>query len=268
MRVKPVFTALIVAGISWGTLSPALAAECTHAARTSGQCPTVDGSLSPGGVTLTGTQVIPGGPGQSSLRVAGKPPPPRDPVLGSAQCQVKVAGLCQGTSPSREPVEEAQPTPPRSMSDVASFAPDGSGIGMQPEGWSLPLLPLNLYSLAGETREQGELLGWPIEVRFTPVSFAWTYGDGKTQTHQVPGAPRSTQFSPSPTSHVYSLSGDYVASVLVTYVASYRFGEGPFVSLPGELTRFGGARTVEVLSVTPVLVNRGCHSETLVEGRC
>lgn len=224
--------------------------------------------MSSGGVTITGTQVTPGTPAQSGSRTTWKPPPPKDPVLGSAQCQVRVAGLCRGTSPSREPVEETGPIPPRSVSDVASFAPGGSGIGMQPEGWSLPLLPVNFYSLARETVEQGELLGWPIEVRFTPVSFAWTYGDGSSRTHSVAGAPGGTQFATTPTSHVYSLSGDYVASLVVTYVASYRFGEGPFESLPGELTRSGGARSVEVLSVTPVLVNRGCHSETLVEGRC
>ena len=39
-------------------------------------------------------------------------------------------------------------------------------------------------------------------------------------------------------------------------------------SLPGQITRSGGDKVVEVLSVTPVLVDRGCNSETLVAGRC
>ena len=41
-----------------------------------------------------------------------------------------------------------------------------------------------------------------------------------------------------------------------------------YVALSDQITRSGGDKVVEVLSVTPVLVDRGCHSETLVAGRC
>jgi len=84
-----------------------------------------------------------------------------------------------------------------------------------------------------------------------------------------PGASWGTrQFSVTPTSHRYEISGDYRISLEVTYEASYRFDGGAFQSLPGHITRSGGEKVVEVLSVTPVLVDRGCHSETLVAGRC
>jgi hypothetical protein len=128
---------------------------------------------------------------------------------------------------------------------------------------------MNLFSTAQSITESGELLGWPIEVRFTPVSYRWSMGDGATRSGSNPGNSwGSRQFSTTATSHVYELSGDYLVSHWVTYEASYRFDGGSFVSLPGQITRSGGQRIVEVLSVTPVLVDRGCHAETLVSGRC
>jgi hypothetical protein len=128
---------------------------------------------------------------------------------------------------------------------------------------------MNVYSTASQTTEAGELLGWPIEVRFTPVAYSWSFGDGAASVSSVPGSSwGSRQFSPTATSHVYELSGDYRVGLTVTYEASYRFDGGAFLSLPGQITRSGGERIVEVLSVTPVLVDRGCQSETLVQGRC
>ncbi len=139
----------------------------------------------------------------------------------------------------------------------------------EPAGWSLPLLPTNVYSTTGATTESGELLGWPIEVRFTPVAYRWSWGDGSQSVTTEPGSSwGSKQFSDTGTSHVYEISGDYVVSLEVTFEAAYRFDGGAFQSLPGQITRSGGQRVVDVLSVTSVLVDRGCHSETLVSGRC
>ena len=268
VRLKLAGSALLTICLLALGVSPAAASECTHAERTSGQCSGIGATVTTEGVTVSGTLVTPGSPG-SSYRGTWSPPPARDPVLGSAQCEVKIAGLCRGTSPSREVVEPAAPTPPSSLSDVAQFAPGDAGFVQEPAGWSLPLLPMNVFSTARATTESGELLGWPIEVRFTPVAYRWSFGDGATRMSSHPGSSwGSRQFSTTATSHVYELSGDYQVSLGVTYEASYRFDGGSFVSLPGQITRSGGQTTVEVLSVTPVLVDRGCHSEALVSGRC
>ena len=102
MRVTLTSVALLTAIFLMFGVSPASATECTHAERTSGQCSGVGAVVTGEGVTVSGTQVTPGSSG-SSPRGSWSPPPPRDPVLGSAQCEVKIAGLCRGTSPSREP---------------------------------------------------------------------------------------------------------------------------------------------------------------------
>jgi len=248
--------------------SPASAAECTHSQRTSGQCPSVGAHAPLGGGVVPGPAVTPGTPG-STYRGTWTPPPPKDPVLGSAQCEVKIAGLCRGTSPSKSVVEVEEPTPPTSVSDIAQFAPSEAAFLQEPAGWSLPLLPTNVYSTTGATTESGELLGWPIEVRFTPVEYRWNWGDGSQSVTTEPGSSwGARQFSATGTSHVYEISGDYVVSLEVTFEAAYRFDGGAFQSLPGQITRSGGQRVVDVLSVTSVLVDKGCHSETLVSGRC
>ena len=105
--------------------------------------------------------------------------------------------------------------------------------------------------------------------RITPVAYHWSWGDGSDSVTTRAGSSwGAKQFSPTGTSHVYEQSGDYVVSLEVTLEAAYRFDGGAFQSLPGQITRSSGQRVVEVLSVTPVLVDKGCHSETLVSGRC
>ena len=270
MRIRPSASALVAAVLVWGAPAPAFASECTHADRSGGQCTTVGGSVGAGGVSIYGTQIQPGTGGTSGGSWnRWTPPPPRDPVLGSANCEVKIAGLCRGLSPSKESSEPQDPTPPQTLSDVAQFAPGSPNFVLEPAGWSLPHLPMNIYSTAGATTEMGELLGWPIEVTFTPVSYYWSYGDGTARSTTNAGASwGARQFSTTTTSHTYQSSGVYTVSLSITYRASYRFGGGAWVVLPGELTRTAGSRTVDVLSVTPLLVNKGCQSESLVAGRC
>lgn len=266
--LRTVVSGVLGIALVLGPITPAMASECTQAQRTSGQCSGVGAIVTSEGVTVSGTQVAPGNAG-SPYRGSWSPPPPKDPVLGSAQCEVKIAGLCRGSSPSRNGVERVEPTPPQSLSDVVQFAPGATSFVQEPAGWSLPLLPTNVYSTAVETTQSGELLGWPIEVRFTPVAYRWTFGDGSTRLNRIPGESwGARQFSSSATSHIYELSGDYRISLEVSYEASYRFDGGAFLGLPGEITRSGGEQSVEVLSVTPVLVNKGCQSETLTSGRC
>ena len=248
----------------------ASAAECTHAERTSGQCPSVSGLVSQQGVTLSGSLLTPGSPGSTVGASGGSwvPPPPRDPVLGSAGCPIKIAGKCQGSSPAKNP-EPTRPTPPGSISDIAEFAPGAPSFVIEPNGWTLPLLPTNFYSMAQDFTETGELLGWPIEVRFTPVSYRWDYGDGTARTLGRPGSSwEQNQFASTTSSHAYQRSGIYRVSLEVVCRASYRFGDGPFISVPGTLTRDAGSQSVDVLTVSSVLVDRGCFVDQLVLGRC
>ena len=261
--------------------------ECSQGARTSGGCVSITTEVTEQQVTLGAGVTIPGtelGTTQASdprplapltPGAPWSPPPRRDPVLGSSQCVNIVSGSCRGSSPAKNPVQAevavpvASPIPPTSLSDLASFSPSGSSIVVEPGWWSLPRVPTNIYTRASVDTQPGELLGWPIEVRFTPQAFNWSYGDGVTRRTSGPGGSwGGAQFSSTATSHTYSSPGNYSLSLSVEYALSYRFPGEAFVSIPGTITQNQGTARVQVLRVSPVLTEAGCPPSSLVDGRC
>ena len=250
----------------------AVADECSQAAQSSGQCVSITTDVSADGVLVGASTSTPGAPGSTSS--SGRwwsPPPPREPVLGSSECQVKISGYCRSASPSKNQPEETitPPTPPSSSSDLESFRPGFPAIVVEPGGWSIPRLPTNIFAAVGETIETGELLGWPIQVRFTPSRYQWNYGDGLSVTHSGAGNSwGAAQFSPTTTSHTYSRPGVYRVSLEVGFHVAYRFDDGGFMEIPGMVWRSAEQRNLQVLTVTSLLVESGCSTRALVEGKC
>jgi hypothetical protein len=272
---------LVAGGMAPGALAPFEA--CSQGSRTSGECPSITSTVDSGGVSVGATVSTTGSPGSqttttgssdSSPRLPWSAPPVRNPVLGSPQCTVIIGGSCRGQSPPKNPPGAALttvdgPIAPTSLSDVASFSPRAPGIIVEPGAWSLPRLTTNIIAVAGAEIQRGELLGWPIEVRFSPQTYRWNYGDGSRATHSVAGGSwGQAQFSSTPTGHVYRSPGRYSITVEVDYGVAYRFGDGAFVPLSGVVRMGGGPVGVTVLRVTPVLVDGGCAGKALVGGRC
>lgn len=274
---------LVLAGLTGAPV--AYAQTCSQSSRTNGDCPTVGTAVTSGGVTLSAEVTRPGTsgstvaaplpPSRSTPRTTA-PPRPSVPVLGSSQCRSMVGGKCRASSPpknppaaTRPPALRTPPTPPTTIRDLAQFQPQGSGFVIEPGSWSLPRVPTNLYSTASEHTLPGQLLGWPIEVRFTPIAFHWDFGDGSGGSRNSPGFSWGDQrFSPTPTSHVYARPGVYRVSLSVEYRASFRFAGGSFSALSGTVLSSAGSQTLEVFRVTPVLVDEGCEVATLRFGRC
>ena len=257
-------------------VSPAVAEECSQAAQSSGACVRVTTTLDNSGVTVGAAGVTPGAPG-SATRPSTRPPtswwsppPPREPVLGTSECEVKISGYCRASSPAKNPsVKETPPTPPSTLNDLVGFSPGSPQIRVEPGAWSIPRVPTNVFAAVGETREMGELLGYPIEILFQPVRYEWTYGDGAARTFSQAGSSwGSRQFSATATSHVYSRPGNYRLTLRVGFSASYRFDDGAFQSIPGLVWRDSGARTLTVLTVSRGLVESGCAPGTLLRGKC
>lgn len=271
--------ALAFAGVGSGTA--VWFEACSQASRTGGGCSPISSSVNADGVTLGATVTTPGSPGAqagtpatsvfSSPRI---PRPPRNPVLGSRQCSIILAGLCRGQSAPKNPPPQAArvqraPIPPTSVSDLVAFQPLPPGIVIEPGSWSLPRVPTNVFSSASAHSQSGTLLGWPIEVRFSPQSFRWSYGDGTTVTRSEAGSSwGSDQFGSTPTSHIFRAPGTYTVTLQVDYSVSYRFDQGGFVALVGLVTRSGPPATLQILRVNSVLVDEGCPAGGLVHGRC
>ena len=271
-------------------------ADCSQADRNAGECRHIDGSTNDNQVTIRVDTSTPGssgsGGGSASSGGAssssatpentappppppirrGPPPPPRLPTLGSADCEVVIAGMCRGTSPGRNqpapPVTPpptsgsttpaTPPTPPRSVSELGQFTPEQPGLTIQPGDWSMPRLPTNVIANARTHVQSGELAGWPIEVRFIPHRYHWSFGDGHRKTFSEAGRTWAAlglrQFQPTPTSHVYERPGSYQLSVRVEYRAEFRFVGESWQSLSGTVSSTSQMGRVRVLTVSPLLL--------------
>lgn len=255
-------------------------AQCSQAERTAGSCTdtTTQWTTDNDGDQVTiireesnagseGDQSGSGTPGTStgsSVQMGPTSPPPirQEAELGSTECEIKVQGLCRGAAPSKNPpveqVTNTPPTPPRYASELASFRPDRPSIVFEPNGWSVPTLPTNMIAGASRHTVRGELLGWPVEVRFQPVTYHWSFGDGASRTVSVRGDSWSSrnapQFAATPTSHRYLRPGNYRVDLVVDYRVEFRFEGDEFDDIDGYVSATALSRNMEVLSVSPLLV--------------
>lgn len=122
----------------------------------------------------------------------------------------------------------------------------------------MPRLPTNFVALASTHTQRGSLLGWPVEVRFTPARYSWNFGDGAGATWTNRGSTWQAlgvrQFSPTSTSHVYATPGSYSVRLRVAYTVDFRFVGQSWTRLRGDVTADASPLAVTVLTVSPLLV--------------
>ncbi|MDJ0334529.1 hypothetical protein QMG83_04765 [Salinibacterium sp. G-O1] len=172
---------------------------------------------------------------------------------------------CPGAGVFRDPFTITMVPPatqPITLADIASFRPTTGISGMEPNGWMIVGLDTNFYSTATTQVVDGALLGQPASVRFTPVGWRWSYGDGAAATLRTPGAPWAAlgvaEFSATSGSHVYRAPGTYVIDLTVIYEAEYRFGAGGWTQISGTLGLPSNRLTATAGSASTVLVEREC----------
>ena len=213
---------------------------------------TVTGTLSPDGAILDGN--ISGGGSGAGSDDSGDPAASLPPEKCLGRVIVK-EGDCAPTIPA--------PTAAVSLSDVAAFRPDVGSNAMQPNGWAVVGLDTNFLSRGGADVVSGTLLGGPAEVRFTPVAWTWSYGDGATRRATTAGGLWAElgipEFDATPTSHVYVAKGTYTITLTIDYVAEYRLGSGAWVPIAGVLSLPSNPLTITVGSAKTVLVEDDCR---------
>jgi hypothetical protein len=206
----------------------------------------VDSGVAGNAVTLVGQQVIAGTVG-GAVGAALAPPPrlTRVCIYDPAACQQDPAG-----------------TPPVTLNDIASFRPTPGRQQMEPDGWTVAGLDTNFYAITDPHVVNGTLLGRPADVRFTPVAFHWTYGDGTAATKSTKGGTWAAlgiaEFDPTPTSHVYEQLGDYTITLSITFAAEYRFAGGAWRPVVGTITLPANDLYLRVGTAQTVLVEHDC----------
>ncbi|NYD55649.1 hypothetical protein [Microbacterium pseudoresistens] len=160
------------------------------------------------------------------------------------------------------PEDPDDPLPPITISDLVRFVPTGSISTTEPGNVAVVGLPANTINNAGTEQLTATLLGRTIQVRFTPVSFDFDYGDGTAVSTATGGASWNSlgqaQFTPTATSHVYTARGTYPLAVTIHYHADINTGHG-WTPIRGTVTGPPATATIHVFQARTALVDDTCN---------
>ena len=233
------------------------AGDCVGFDKATGACgTTVTAGLTDDEAVLNGT--APGGSGHGTLGTGTSGT--GTPGTGST---TPTAGACDagGSGCVRGPFEVIS-LPVPTLNDIAAFRPSPGVDHMEPDGWFVVGLDANFYATGGSSVVPGTLLGYPANVRFTPIRWRWTYGDGASATLATRGATWAAQgiqeFEPTSTSHVYSAPGTYYIDLTIGYRAEYSFNESGWATIAGTLWLPANRLVASVGWAKTVLVERDC----------
>lgn len=123
----------------------------------------------------------------------------------------------------------APPVP--SESDFASFQIPPSTPHALPVDWTVTGKPTAFWADASVRTFSAELLGFPLQVRATPIEFHWDFGDGNSTSTTSPGQEPSHPQHGSIT-HTYSKKGQRTVTLTTVYTGEYNYGSG-WSTIPG-----------------------------------
>ncbi|TDL43242.1 hypothetical protein [Microbacterium oleivorans] len=176
-----------------------------------------------------------------------------------------IPGTEQAELPPADPAAPAAPDPTTAtIQDVAQFAPAPPAIVGEPGGMGVVGMPTNFVVGAEEHIVQGDIFDIPVTVRFTPVSYAFTYGDGAARETRTAGRSWDDlgvpQFTATATSHSYGAAGEYEAAATVRYAAEADAGGGWF-PIAGLLEVGTPTTVIRIVDVETALVQRTCDED-------
>jgi hypothetical protein len=252
-------TAFIAATVLMGGLR---FVGCTPLQATAGICNNQDA------VVVTDSRTTPGSSEESPSHSQGTHTPEVIYAPDTGRSCDTPTELCLGRPAPADPVEAAG-FPAVTLADLASFRPTTPRLTGEPAGFGVVRMPTNFVAAASTQEITGVLLGYPVTVRFVPVSYVFSYGDGQTRRAGTGGvawtASGSPQFTPTDTSHVYEDRGTYASSVTVEYSAAVDFGVG-WQAVDGVVTARTGDYPVQVVGVRTALVEHTCAEDPHAAG--
>lgn len=248
-RLAPItFATLLVAVFVLAMAEPANADTCSPQTTYEGGC-TITSTVTTDTVDLTATDTS-STPTTTSPRTTPRGTPP--PVT---TCSDPASTTCYRPVP-------ATVTAPVTVADIASFRPMPPVDHMEPDGWTVAGLATNFFATGGRHVVDGVLLGSAAQVRFTPVYWSWTYGDGASAGHPFPGGTWAAQgvreFDATATSHVYAERGTYTIDLVVEYAAEYRYAGSGWVDVVGTVILPANRLVITAGGARTVLVEREC----------
>ncbi len=128
----------------------------------------------------------------------------------------------------------------------------GLGVKVQPKGRTLVNLDTVVYTDQSKVSVNTvTLLGFPVVVEATPMSYTWNFGDGKTLTTTSPGK----AYPAKEIVHRYMKSGDVRVTLTTNYAARYNVAGTGWQYVDGTVAISGPATPLLVREAVPVLVD-------------
>lgn len=161
--------------------------------------------------------------------------PRTDPDGPGSWCEIpegQEATICEHGDPESDPDGGGGIAPPiPSESDFASFDIPPSTPHALPVDWTVIGKPTAFWADASVREFSAELLGFPLQVRATPIEFHWDFGDGNSTSATSPGRePSHPQYGSI--THTYSDKGDRTVTLTTVYTGEYSYGGG-WSPIPG-----------------------------------
>lgn len=215
-----------------------------------------------GSTDVVGAEIDSASPPETPI--ADGPPPPRDSgwdaicVRTALATGQQPAAFCDQplmTNPSAPVPAAAAPvpqvTPGLVLQALRRVGLPGAELEIQPpNGRTLVNLDTNFFTRQGPFARSVTLLGRRVDLRISPESYTWRFGDGVVRSTASPGA----AYPHLEVTHRYLRKGRVSPSVDITYGATYRVDGGAWQPVPGAVTVPGAPERLRVVTARPVLV--------------
>ncbi|MEU4603624.1 PKD domain-containing protein [Kribbella sp. NPDC023972] len=127
-------------------------------------------------------------------------------------------------------------------------------VQVQPKGRTLVNLDTIVYTQdRGVTTATVQLLGFPVTVEATAMSYTWRFGDGAKLTTTSPGKP----YPAKEITHKYLKRGAVNLTVTTNYAARFNVAGTGWQYVGGTIPVTGPATPLQVREAVPVLVEPG-----------
>ncbi|WP_061712599.1 hypothetical protein [Kocuria palustris] len=135
--------------------------------------------------------------------------------------------------------DEPMPMPVFNVEDLRRLEVSPAVTAVEPAPDTLVGLHTNMYATAEDQVFDTELAGFPVQVRVTPVSFTWDYGDGTSLgpvDYSGGPLPAGSWDEPTDTSHQYSQTGEVSVGLVTEFSGEYSISGGPWLPVDGTST--------------------------------
>jgi hypothetical protein len=131
----------------------------------------------------------------------------------------------------------------------------GLSVKVQPNGRTLVNLDTIVYTEDSKVSTTTvTLLGFPVEVEATPISYTWNFGDGSPAlTTSTPGKP----YPSKEITHKYMKRGAVSLTLTTSYAARFNVAGTGWQYVDGTIPVTGPATPLQVREAVPVLVDPG-----------